>query len=81
MGANGDPKTEKGPHGDPGLQMGTHVGAVPTTPPDCIQNSGTTLPRNDPDAPFSGFLWTRIASFTKIVRLLPESPHSPESMW
>ena len=25
---NGDPKTEKGPHGDPGLQMGTHVGAV-----------------------------------------------------
>ena len=25
MGANGDPKTEKGP---PGLQMGTHVGAV-----------------------------------------------------
>ena len=24
---NGDPKTEKGPHGDLGLQMGTHVGA------------------------------------------------------
>ena len=29
MGSNGDPKTEKGPHRDPGLQMGTHVGAVP----------------------------------------------------
>ena len=28
MGSNGDPKTEKGPHRDPGLQMGTHVGAV-----------------------------------------------------
>ena len=27
-GLNGDPKTEKGPHGDLGLQMGTHVGAV-----------------------------------------------------
>ena len=25
---NGDPKTEKGPHGDPGPQVGTHVGAV-----------------------------------------------------
>ena len=25
---NGDPKTEKGPHGDLGLQIGTHVGAV-----------------------------------------------------
>ena len=25
---NGDPKSEKGPHGDPGPQMGTHVGAV-----------------------------------------------------
>ena len=25
---NGDPKSEKGPHGDPGTQMGTHVGAV-----------------------------------------------------
>ena len=28
MGANGGPKTEEGPHGDLGLQMGTHVGAV-----------------------------------------------------
>ena len=28
MAANGDPKTEKGPQRDPGLQMGTHVGAV-----------------------------------------------------
>ena len=25
---DGDPKTEKGPHGDPGPQMGTHLGAV-----------------------------------------------------
>ena len=25
---NGDPKSEKDPHGDPGPQMGTHVGAV-----------------------------------------------------
>ena len=25
---NGDPKTEKGPHGDSGPQMGIHVGAV-----------------------------------------------------
>ena len=24
----GDPKTEKGPHGDSGPQMGAHVGAV-----------------------------------------------------
>ena len=28
MGANGGPKTEEGPHGDLGLQMRTHVGAV-----------------------------------------------------
>ena len=28
MGANGGPKTEEGPHGELGLQMGTHVGAV-----------------------------------------------------
>ena len=27
-GPNGDPKTEKGPHGDRVPQMGTHVGAV-----------------------------------------------------
>ena len=27
-GPNGDPKSEKRPHGDPGPQMGTHVGAV-----------------------------------------------------
>ena len=27
-GPNGDPKTEKGPHGDLGPQMGTNVGAV-----------------------------------------------------
>ena len=25
---NGDPKTEKGPHGDPGRQMETHVASV-----------------------------------------------------
>ena len=25
---DGDPKIEKGPHGDPGPQMGTHLGAV-----------------------------------------------------
>ena len=33
---NGDPKTEKGPHGDPVPQMGTHVASVlltPTNPP------------------------------------------------
>ena len=33
---NGDPKTEKGPHGDPVPQMGTHVTSVlltPTNPP------------------------------------------------
>ena len=35
MGTNGDPKTEKGPHGDPGLQMGTHVGTVHRLS-DCI---------------------------------------------
>ena len=27
-GHNGDPKSEKGPHGDPGPQMGTQLGAV-----------------------------------------------------
>ena len=27
-GPNGDPKTEKGPHGDRVPQMGTHVGTV-----------------------------------------------------
>ena len=27
---NGDPKSEKGLHGDPGPQMGPHVGAVET---------------------------------------------------
>ena len=27
-GPNGDPKTEKGPHGDRVPQMGTHLGAV-----------------------------------------------------
>ena len=27
---DGDLKTEKGPHGDPGSQMGTHLGAVIT---------------------------------------------------
>ena len=27
-GPNGDPISEKSPHGDPGPQMGTHVGAV-----------------------------------------------------
>ena len=27
-GPNGDPKTEKGPHGDRVPQMGTHVGSV-----------------------------------------------------
>ena len=30
MGANGGPKTEEGPHGDLGLQMRTHLGAVLT---------------------------------------------------
>ena len=29
-GPNGDPKTEKGPHGDRVPQMGTHVGTVET---------------------------------------------------
>ena len=29
-GPNGDPKTEKGPHGDRVPQMGTHLGAVRT---------------------------------------------------
>ena len=28
---NGDPTSEKGPHGDPGTQMGTYVGAVHLT--------------------------------------------------
>ena len=28
-GPNGDTKSEKGPHGDPGPQMGTYVGTVP----------------------------------------------------
>ena len=32
-GPNGDPKTEKGPHGDLGIHMGTHVGAVHYSPP------------------------------------------------
>ena len=32
---NGDPESEKGPHGDPGPQMGTHVGAVPNIPHGC----------------------------------------------
>ena len=30
-GPNGDPKTEKGPHGDRVPQMGTHLGAVQTS--------------------------------------------------
>ena len=30
-GPNGDPKTEKGPHGDRVPQMGTHVGTVGIT--------------------------------------------------
>ena len=28
---NGDPESDKGPHGSPGPQTGTHVGAVPST--------------------------------------------------
>ena len=31
-GPNGDPKTEKGPHGDRVPQMGTHLGAVIVVP-------------------------------------------------
>ena len=39
---DGDPKTEKGPHGDPGPQMGTHLGAVlPHTNTDCHRRPQT----------------------------------------
>ena len=34
-GPNGDPKTEKGPHGDRVPQMGTHVGSVRIIPKIC----------------------------------------------
>ena len=35
-GPNGDPKTEKGPHGDRVPQMGTHVATVATRLKVCI---------------------------------------------
>ena len=34
---NGDPKAEKGPHGDLGLQMGTHVEAVAPVSKDALE--------------------------------------------
>ena len=50
-GPNGDPKTEKGPHGDRVPQMGTHVGTVKK---QCfakqlhrfVKNSGCSLVEN-----------------------------------
>ena len=34
---NGDPKAEKGPHGDLGLHMGTHVEAVAPVSKDALE--------------------------------------------
>ena len=47
-GPNGDPKTEKGPHGDRVPQMGTHVGTVRT---DRVIPRNPRGPQNHPVVP------------------------------
>ena len=49
---DGDPKTEKGPHGDPGPQMGTHLGAVKLAQKQCF--FGQKTPFSAKKFPFLG---------------------------
>ena len=51
---NGDPKTGKGPHGDPGPQMGTHLGAVPLVKGEGLLRKILSIEAQGQGYPFNG---------------------------